>query len=130
MNKREAQNMAEEFSLTEMNRADPANMTDMMRKHTPVIDAPAKVKANEPFTVTIKVGGIDGVEHPNVLGHWINWVALYAGERSLARVEFAPAVSQPQTTLTIALEQSATLRVVECCNMHGVWESTKPVAVS
>lgn len=122
--------MAEEFSLTEMNRADPANMTDMMRKHTPVIDAPAKAKANEPFAVTIKVGGIDGVEHPNVLGHWINWVALYAGDRPLARVEFAPAVAQPKTTLTVVLEQSVTLRAVELCNMHGVWESTKSVAVS
>lgn len=122
--------MAEEFSLTGMNHADPANMTDMMRKHTPVIDAPAKVKANESFAVTIKVGGTDGVEHPNVLGHWINWVALYAGDRPLARVEFAPAVSQPQTTLTIVLEQSATLCAVESCNMHGLWESTKSVAVS
>jgi superoxide reductase len=122
--------MAEEFSLTHMNRADAANMTDMMRKHTPVVDAPAQVKANEPFTVTVKVGGIDGVEHPNVLGHWINWVALYAGDRPLARVEFAPAVSRPQATLSIALEQSVTLRVVEYCNMHGVWESTKSIAVS
>jgi superoxide reductase len=118
--------MAEEFSLTEMNRADPANMTDMMRKHTPVIDAPAKVKANQPFAV----GGIDGVEHPNVLGHWINSVVVYAGDRPLARVEFAPAVSQPQTTVSIALEQSATLRVLASCNMHGLWESAKSVAVS
>jgi len=122
--------MAEEFSLTAMNRADPANMTDMMRKHTPVIDAPGKVTANQSFAVTVKVGGIDGVEHPNVLGHWINSVAVYAGDRPLARVEFAPAVSQPQTTLSIVLEQSATLRVVAWCNMHGLWESTKSVAVS
>jgi len=32
--------------------------------------------------------------------------------------------------LSIALEQSATLRVVASCNMHGLWESTKSVAVS
>jgi len=121
--------MADEFSLTEMNRADPANMTDMMRKHTPVIDAPDKAPAGQAFTVTIKVGGTDGVEHPNVLGHWINWVALYAGDRPLARVEFAPAVSQPQTTLSFVLDESTTLRVVASCNMHGVWQSTKRVNV-
>jgi len=121
--------MADEFSLTEMNRADPANMIDMMRKHTPVIDAPDKVTAGQAFTATIKVGGIDGVEHPNVLGHWITWVALYAGDRPLARVEFAPAVSQPQTTLSLVLEESTTLRVVASCNMHGVWQSTKRVNV-
>lgn len=120
--------MAEEFSLTEMNRADPANMTDMMRKHTPVIDAPDKVKAGEPFAVVVKVGGIDGVDHPNLLGHWINWVDLYAGDRSLGRVEFAPVVSQPEATLHIALEESATLRAVAYCNLHGAWESSKAVA--
>jgi superoxide reductase len=121
--------MAEEFSLTEMNRADPANMIDMMRKHTPVIDSPDKVTAGQAFTATIKVGGIDGVEHPNVLGHWINWVAVYAGDRPLARVEFSPAVSPPHTTLSLVFEQSTTLRVVASCNMHGVWESTKRVNV-
>jgi len=121
--------MAEEFSLTKMNRADPANMTDMMRKHTPLIEVPDEVKAGEPFTVVVKVGGIDGVEHPNLLGHWINWVELYAGERLLGRVEFAPVVSQPEATLHVTLQESATLRVLAYCNLHGVWESTKPVAV-
>ena len=121
--------MADEFSLSDMNRADPANMTDMMRKHTPVIDAPDKVNSGEPFAVKVKVGGIDGVGHPNVLGHWINWVALYAGDRLLARVEFEPAVSQAQTTLSIALEESTTLRAESFCNMHGVWQATKRVGV-
>jgi superoxide reductase len=120
--------MAEEFSLTEMNRADPANMTDMMRKHTPVMDAPDKVKVGEPFAVVVKVGGIDGVSHPNLLGHWINWVDLYAGDRLLGRVEFAPVVSESEATLHIALEESVTLRAVAYCNLHGAWESTKAVA--
>jgi superoxide reductase len=120
--------MAEEFSLTEMNRPHPANMTDMMRKHTPVMDAPDKVKAGEPFAVVLKVGGIDGVDHPNLLGHWINWVDLYAGDRLLGRTEFAPVVSQPEATLHIALEESATLRAVAYCNLHGAWESTQAVA--
>lgn len=122
--------MAEDFSLTEMNRADPNNMTDMMRKHTPVIETPAKVTAGQAFSATIKVGGIDGVEHPNVLGHWINSVAVYAGDRPLARVEFAPAVSRPHVTLSLILEESATLSVVASCNMHGVWQSTARVNVS
>ena len=121
--------MAEEFSLTEMNRADPANMTDMMRKHTPVIEVPDEVKAGEPLAVFLKVGGIDGVEHPNLLGHWINWVEVYAGERLLGRVEFAPVVSQPEATLHVTLEEPTTLRVLAYCNLHGAWESTKLVVV-
>ena len=122
--------MAEEFSLTKMNRADPANMIDMMRKHSPVIDAPDKVKAGEPFAISVKMGGIDGVEHPNILGHWINWAALYAGDRPLGRAEFAPVVSQPETTFHLALDESTSLRVVAYCNLHGVWESTRQVTIS
>ncbi len=121
--------MAEEFSLTEMNRADPSNMTDMMRKHMPRIEVPDEVKAGEPVAILLKVGGIDGVGHPNLLGHWINWVELYAGERLLGRTEFAPTVSQPEATLHIILEEPTTLRALAFCNLHGVWESAKPVAV-
>jgi len=121
--------MAEEFSLKEINRADPANMTDMMRKHTPLVDIPGKVKVGEPLAVSIKVGGIDGVEHPNLLGHWINWVELYAGERLLGRVEFAPVVSQSEAALNIVLEEPTTLRALASCNLHGLWESTKTVAL-
>lgn len=121
--------MAEEFSLKEINRADPANMTDMMRKHTPLVDIPDKVKVGEAFAVSIKVGGIDGVVHPNLLGHWINWLELYAGERLLGRVEFAPVVSQSEATLNVVLEEPTTLRALASCNLHGLWESTKPVAL-
>lgn len=113
-----------EFSLTELNRPkDWKNLTDMAKKHVPIIDAPEKVKAREPFTVKIKVGGIDNVEHPNTLGHWINWVELYAGERWISRVEFAPEMCDGYVvSLNLALSESATLRAHEFCNLHGVWE--------
>ncbi|MFB0563471.1 MAG: class II SORL domain-containing protein [Candidatus Lokiarchaeia archaeon] len=120
--------MSEEFSLTKINRAkDP--MTDMMRKHTPVITAPDSVKANEPFSVSVKVGGIEGVEHPNMLGHWINWVELYAGERFLGRAEFAPTVASPEATFHIVLEGPTELRIIDSCNLHGLWESKKKIGV-
>ena len=115
---------AKEFSLTELNKPqDWKNLTDMAKKHVPIIEAPAKAKAKEPFTVKIKVGGIDGVEHPNTLGHWINWVELYAGERTISRVEFAPEMCDGYvSTLNVTLSETATLRAREFCNLHGVWE--------
>lgn len=120
--------MSEEFSLTKMNRPK-SPMTDMDKKHTPVITAPDSAKAKEPFSVSVKVGGIDGVEHPNMLGHWINWVELYAGERFLSKAEFAPTVSTPEATFHIILEGPTELRVVEFCNLHGLWESKKKIDV-
>jgi len=120
------------FSLTELNRpADWTNLTGMAKKHVPIIEAPDTVKANEPFAVKIKIGGIDGVEHPNTLSHWINWVTLYAGERLISRVEFGSELSDKYVvTLNVTLNKSATLRAQEFCNLHGVWEGkTKKVTV-
>ena len=113
-----------EFSLTELNKPkDWANLPGMAKKHVPIIEAPSKVKANETFIVKVKVGGIDGVEHPNTLSHWVNWVALYAGERLISRVEFGAELSDRYVvTLNVTLNETATLRAQEFCNLHGVWE--------
>ncbi|MFQ6081036.1 MAG: class II SORL domain-containing protein [Candidatus Bathyarchaeia archaeon] len=112
------------FSLTELNKPkDWTKLTDMAKKHVPIIEAPEKVKAKEPFTVKVKVGGIDGVEHPNTLGHWINWVKLYTGERLISRVEFAPEMCDNYVvSLNVTLNETATLRARGFCNLHGVWE--------
>jgi superoxide reductase len=112
------------FSLTELNKPkDWAKLTDMAKKHVPIIEAPEKVKAKEPFTVKVKVGGIDGVEHPNTLGHWINWVELYAGERLISRVEFEPEMCNGYVVnLNVTLSETTMLRAREFCNLHGIWE--------
>ena len=122
-----------EFSFTELNKpADWTNLTGMAKKHVPIIEAPDTVKANEPFAVKIKIGGIDGVEHPNTLSHWINWVTLYAGERLISRVEFGAELTDKYVvTVNVTLNESATLRAQEFCNLHGVWEGkTKQVTVA
>lgn len=121
-----------EYSLTEINKpTDWNNLTNMAKKHVPIIEAPSKVKTKESFIVKIKVGGIDGVEHPNTLSHWINWVALYAGNRWISRAVFAPEMTNKNVvTFNLTLDESTTLRAQEFCNLHGVWEGkTKKVTV-
>ena len=120
------------FSLTKLNKpADWTNLPGMAKKHVPIIEAPSKVKVNEPFAVKIKIGGIDGVEHPNTLSHWINWVTLYAGERLISRVEFGSELSDKYVvTINVTLNKSATLKAQVFCNLHGVWEGkTKEIIV-
>ncbi|MCW4034753.1 MAG: class II SORL domain-containing protein [Candidatus Bathyarchaeota archaeon] len=120
-----------EFSLTKLNKpTDWNNLPGMAKKHVPIIEAPAQVKANEPFNVKIKVGGIDGIEHPNTLSHWINWVALYAEDRLIAKIEFgAELTNQYVVNVHVTLPETATLRAQEFCNLHGVWEG-KPQKVT
>ncbi len=113
------------YSLTKLNRPeDWTKLTDMAKKHLPTIEAPERVKAKEPFTVKVKVGGIDGVEHPNTLSHWINWLELYAGDRWISKVEFAPEITDNYVvTLNVTLEETVTLKARGYCNLHGVWEA-------
>ena len=95
----------------------------MAKKHIPIIETPEKVNANNPFSVDIKIGGIDGVEHPNILGHWINWVELYANERLVCRVEFAPAMCDGYAlNLKLSLNETTRLKAKGFCNLHGVWD--------
>ena len=124
--------LSEDFSVSKLNKpTDWNNLTGMAKKHTPIIEAPDTVKAEEPFAVKIKVGGIDGVEHPNTLSHWVNWVALYAGERLIGKVQFGAELSNGYVvTMHVSLKESANLRAQEFCNLHGVWEGkAKPVKV-
>ena len=98
----------------------------MQNNCVPTIEAPQEVMAKESFAVKVKVGGIDGIEHPNTLGHWINWVRLYAGERLISLIEFAPEMCDSyQVSLRVTLSESTILRAQEFCNLHGIWEGKK-----
>ena len=121
-----------EFSLTELNKPiDWNSLPDMAKKHVPILDSPDVVKTNEPFVVKIKIGGIDGVEHPNTLSHWINWVALYAGERLISRIEFGSELTDKYVVnIYTTLNESTKLRAQAFCNLHGIWEGkTKKISI-
>jgi superoxide reductase len=116
--------MSEGYSLTALNKPTDWNtLTTMDKKHVPIIEAPATVKSGQPFEVQLKVGGIEGVEHPNQLSHYITWIELYAGERYIGKIEFAPVVSNGyKAKLHVTLEKPAALRARAFCNLHGLWE--------
>lgn len=123
--------MSEKGLFCGINRPqDPSNMTDMEKKHTPVIDCPDTVKAGEPFKVGIKVG-----EMPHVMeeGHHIQWIDVYSGENFYVRVDLTPVFTRPEITVTLhkgGKHRTSTLRVIERCNLHGQWEATKEITVT
>ncbi len=109
--------------------ADPSNMTDLEKKHTPVISAPDSVKAGECFCVTVEVGKL--LAHPNERGHWINFIELYADETFLGRVDLTPVTTCPCVQFCVALDHvHSKLRAFEFCNLHGVWEGDKALTVT
>jgi superoxide reductase len=109
---------------------DMNNMTDLEKKHYPVISCPDKVKANEPFEVTVEVGKL--LAHPNEPGHFIEWIDLYANYVFLARLDLTAVTTKPTLKAQIMLPhelKNVTLRAFERCNLHGGWEGTKEITV-
>ena len=97
-----------------------ANMTDLEKKHMPVITAPKSVAKGEFFDVVVEVGKI--MPHPNELGHYIEFIELYAGDRYLARMDFTPTTSIPTMRARVALDHlHGNLRAFARCNLHGTW---------
>jgi len=110
---------------------DAKNLADLEKKHIPVIDAPRNVKKDEVFEVNIKVGGTDGVEHPNEAGHFIEWLELYCGDTFLGRAGFCGGTSYGVARFKVKLSHAhGPLKAWARCNLHGLWEGTKEIAIS
>lgn len=108
---------------------DPANLTEMEKKHVPVIDCPGTVTAGEPFRVSIRVG-----ELPHVMeeAHHIQWLEIWFSSNFYTRIDLTPVFTVPEVAVTLVRHtrnKTATMRVVERCNMHGQWEATHEITV-
>lgn len=107
---------------------DKSNLTDLEKKHTPVITAPDKVKKAEPFEVKIEVGKL--LAHPNEPAHFIEWIELYCGDTFLGRTSYSGGVSSPLAFFKVKLSHAhGPLKVWAKCNLHGLWESIKEISV-
>lgn len=119
----------EEDLFCGLNKAKSYNieeMTDLEKKHTPIIEAPAIVKKGEPFEVSVEVGKL--LAHPNENGHFIEWIELFSGDTFLARINLEPRLTVPKVKFVVALDHGHDLIAKERCNLHGVWES-QPFAI-
>jgi len=98
-----------------------SEMSDLEKKHTPVIEAPATVKKGEMFDVTVEAGKL--LAHPNENAHFIEWIELYSGDTFLARTDLVPRLTAPKATFRLALDHGHDLVARIRCNLHGVWQS-------
>ncbi len=114
-------------------------------KHVPVIECPDQVKADEYFDVKVGLG--KEVAHPNTTEHHIRWVSLYFHPEGgkftydIGHFEFdahgestdgpneGPVYTNHVATASMKTTQPGTLHAVAYCNIHGLWESTKEIAL-
>lgn len=107
---------------------DRNNLTDLEKKHIPVIEAPARVKQDGIFDVKVEVGKL--LAHPNEPGHFIEWIELYSGDTFLARTNYSGGASYPAAFFKVKLSHAhGPLKVWAKCNLHGLWETTKDISV-
>jgi superoxide reductase len=97
------------------------------------------------FSVSVTVG--KGIPHPNKTDHHISWVDIYfhsAAEKfpyQIARAEFAAheasvqgadtgsVYTQPEVTVNFKTDKSGVIYAASYCNIHGIWQNSKDVAV-
>lgn len=115
-------------------------------KHVPVIEGPDTVKANENFQVTVSIG--KEVAHPNTTEHHIRWIQLFfkpEGEKFIVQVgnfefsahgESAAGANEGSVhthhsvTATLKISKPGVLVAASLCNIHGLWENTRSIALS
>ena len=112
-------------------------------KHAPVIEAPAKVTAGEPITITASVG--KEIVHPNTTEHHIAWIELHfkpdegkfshqlsacrftAHGESVKGANQGPVYTEPVCRVTATIKEPGTLFATSYCNIHGLWESQQRI---
>ncbi len=104
---------------------NPEHKTAVEAAHVPVITAPAKVKAGEPFDVSVAVGK---VLHPMGPMHWIEYLQLDIGNEPAGTVVFrSRGYLKPETKLTVVLDEGLAGKTISLvatvkCNLHGIWQ--------
>ena len=114
-------------------------------KHVPVIDCPDTVTANEMFDVKISLG--KEVAHPNTTEHHIRWIQLFFKPEGgkfayqIGNFEFTahgesvdgPNTGPVYTNHTVVASMKTTkpgeLFALSLCNIHGLWEYSKPLSL-
>jgi superoxide reductase len=114
-------------------------------KHVPAIEAPEKAAAGEAFEVKACVG--KEIAHPNTSAHYIKWIKLcFVPEGGKFAIEIANfsfdahadttdaakpghAIAEPFASAKVKLATSGTLIAQSYCNIHGLWENSKPIKI-
>jgi len=114
-------------------------------KHVPVIECPDAVQADQLFEVKVSVG--KEIAHPNTTEHHIRWIQLFfrpEGDKfsyQVGNFEFTahgecvdgpnkgPVYTHHAAAASLKIGKAGTLYATLFCNIHGLWESSKAIAV-
>ncbi len=114
-------------------------------KHVPLIECAESVKGGELFEIRVTIG--KEVAHPNTTDHHIRWIQVFFHPAEgkftyqLANCEFTahgeavegadkgPVYTHHGVTVTVKIDRPGTIYALSLCNIHGLWENSKEIAV-
>ncbi len=101
--------------------ADPSNLSELDKKHLPVIGIVKKCGMIPEGCVdaTVRVGEI---LHPTEPDHHIFFIDMYLDKEWITRVHLSDKVN-PAAVIHLKPESSGKISVIELCNKHGKWIS-------
>jgi superoxide reductase len=115
-------------------------------KHVPVIECPDKVKTGD--MILLKIGIGKELAHPNTTEHHIRWISVYflaegdnfpyqigqfefnAHGESLQGPNTGPVYTHHEVTCSFKISKPGTIYATSLCNIHGLWQSAKQIALS
>jgi len=98
---------------------DPSSLTELEKKHIPVITLVKKcgLIPEGCLDVHVKMGEI---QHPMQSEHYIAHIDFYIDKKFIARVHLTPEKLNPAAALHLKAS-SGKLSAIELCNLHGAW---------
>lgn len=98
---------------------DPNNLSELEKKHVPVIHLVKKcgLIPEGCQDVQVKMGE---TQHPMLPEHYIVHIDFYSDKKFISRVILTPEKLNPAAALHLKA-QSGKLTVIEFCNVHGAW---------
>lgn len=91
--------------------------SDFELKHTPNLQL-EELASGQLLKVSI---GLKGITHPQIEGHYIEWIRAFDGGEPIGEFLFGPA-DEPVASFEIK-RSSSQISVQALCNLHGVWEA-------
>lgn len=119
--------MAPHHASTINQAKDVTNMSDLEKKHVPMIHVAGTPKKDEAFEVTVWVG--EQLAHPSEAEHHIEFIDLYLDDMFIARCDLTWGYTLPKASFTVKLNRSGELRAFERCNLHGDWTYSVDIAI-
>lgn len=105
-------------TLTISKIKDPVNITELEKKHVPVIQIISEDKEKNMITVTVTVGEI---QHPMEEQHYIKNIEIFVDNKSAGKVNLKPG-DKTEAKFEVSVTDNKKITARANCNVHGIWE--------